>query len=74
MKTSNPLAENQVLSQLTEADLQEMSASAQVRRFHAGEWIIHHGDVWPVLFFIRSGKVTAIKESSEGRSLTGNVW
>ena len=70
MKMSNPLAENQVLSHLNEVDLQKMFASAQIRRVHEGNWIVHHGDIWPYLFFIRSGQVTAIKESPEGRSLT----
>lgn len=67
---SNPLAENQVLSNLNETDLQKMLASAQIRRAHGGDWIVHHGDIWPYLFFIKSGQVTAIKESPEGRSLT----
>ncbi len=70
MKISNPLAENQVLSHLNEVDLQKMFASAKVRRFQDDDWIVHHGDVWPHLFFIKSGQVTAIKESPEGRSLT----
>lgn len=70
MKTKNPLARNQVLSQLNSAELEKLNASAQVRRFQDDDWIVHHGDVWAYLFFIQKGKVTAIKESPEGRSLT----
>lgn len=70
MKTINPLAVNQVLAQLNDADLEKLRANAQVRRFRDGNWIVHHGDVWPHLFFIQKGQVTAIKESPEGRSLT----
>lgn len=66
---SNPLAGNQVLSHLSEADLQKMFAAAQTRHVRAGDWIVHNGDVWPYLFLIESGQVTAIKEA-EGRSLT----
>lgn len=70
MKTTNPLARNRVLAQLDDADLEKMDASAQVRKFYNGDWIVHHGDVWAHLFFIQKGQVTAIKESPEGRSLT----
>lgn len=68
--TSNPLAQNQVFSHLDETALQKLSDGAQVREFQNGEWIVHNGDVWANLFFIRKGQVTAIKESPEGRSLT----
>ena len=67
---TNPLSDNQVLSQLNDADLEKMKVHAQTRRFRDGDWIVHHGDVWPYLFFIQKGKVIAIKESPEGRSLT----
>ncbi len=70
MKTKSPLARNQVLSQLDETELEKLNTSAQVRRFQNGDWIVHHGDVWAYLFFIKKGQVTAIKESPEGRSLT----
>jgi CRP-like cAMP-binding protein len=70
VKTTNPLARNRVLAQLDDADLEKMDASAQVRKFYNGDWIVHHGDVWAHLFFIQKGQVTAIKESPEGRSLT----
>lgn len=42
---------------------------AQTRRYQDGEWVVQFGDVWPFLFFIKSGEVTAAKESLEGRSL-----
>lgn len=70
MKVNSPLAQNQVLSHLDDVDLHKLEASAQVRKFQSGDWIVHHGDVWPNLFFILKGQVTAIKESLEGRSLT----
>lgn len=66
----NPLASNRVLSHLSENELQTMLASARIHRAQSGDWIVHHGDIWAYLFFIKSGQVTAIKESPEGRSLT----
>lgn len=66
----NPLAVNQVFCHLTDPELQKTLAAAQPRHVRAGDWIVHNGDIWPYLFFIQSGRVTAIKESPEGRSLT----
>jgi len=67
---TNSLSDNQVFASLSETERQKMLASAQTCRVHDGEWIVHHGDVWPHLFFIQRGEITAIKESPEGRSLT----
>lgn len=70
MKITSPLIQNQVFSHLDEAGILRLEASARVCQFHNGDWIVHNGDIWPNLFFIGKGQVTAIKESSEGRSLT----
>lgn len=70
MDSGNPLAQSPVFAHLDETVLQKLSACAQVRHFQTGDWIVHNGDVWANLFFIRKGQVTAIKESPEGRSLT----
>lgn len=40
------------------------------RTFTKGTFIVQSGDVWPYLFIVMSGSVNAVKESSEGRSLT----
>jgi CRP/FNR family cyclic AMP-dependent transcriptional regulator len=65
-----PLTQNQVFSHLNENDLRQIEERANRRKFQSGEWIVHHGDVWPNLFFVEKGQVTAIMESPEGRSLT----
>ena len=70
MTEINALAQNQIFSHLDENVLQKIESIALIRKFQSGEWMVHHGDVWPNLFFIRKGQVTAIKESAEGRSLT----
>ena len=65
-----PLIENQIFSHLDRDELQLIGDRAHPRQIQNGEWIVHHGDVWPNLFFVEKGQVTAIMESSEGRSLT----
>jgi len=64
------LAQNHFFLQLDEKNFRKVLSIAHPRKFRTGEWIVHHGDVWPNLFFIQKGQVTAIKESAEGRSLT----
>lgn len=70
MKITKSLSQNQIFSHLEEDDFHRLEDSARIRQFKNGEWIVHHGDIWPYLFVIQKGTVTAIKESLEGRSLT----
>lgn len=70
MKHESFLAQNQVFSQLDADELKQLQGQAKIRQFQGGEWIAYHGDVWPNLFLILKGQVIAIKESTEGRSLT----
>jgi len=70
MDEENSLAQNQVFSHLTEKVLRRIESGARFHRFKSGEWLVHHGAVWPNLFFLQKGQVTAIMESPEGRSLT----
>lgn len=70
MKTTNTLSKNPVFSHLREDEFKKIEVIARIRHFKNGDWIVHNGDVWPNLFFIQEGEVTAIKESPEGRSLT----
>jgi CRP/FNR family transcriptional regulator len=58
-----------IFSGLNGSDLDLLITYMQPRRYLEGEWIAHRGDIWPHLFLIQSGEVTAIKESFEGRSL-----
>lgn len=66
---STTLAQNPIFSHLTKAELTGLLDSTVQRRFQAGEWIVHHGDTWPYLFYVVSGEVNAIKESLEGRRM-----
>ena len=70
MTEINSLAQIQIFSHLDEKVMQKIESIVHLRKIQSGEWIVHHGDIWPNLFFIQKGQVTAIKESPEGRSLT----
>lgn len=58
-----------IFADLTAQEIHSLEESAETCHFAAGEWIVHHGDVWPYFFIVVDGQVTAIKESYEGRSL-----
>lgn len=74
MNVQDGLSRNGVFEHLDPLVLKGLAERAQVRYFGSGDWIVHHGDVWPHLFLIQAGQVTAIKESPEGRSLTLAVF
>ncbi|MCL4273240.1 MAG: hypothetical protein KJZ77_05155 [Anaerolineales bacterium] len=59
MKHKSFLARNQVFFQLDTDELKQLQAQAKIRQFQGGEWIAYHGDVWPNLFLILKGQVTA---------------
>ena len=68
--TGKSLDQNQIFSHLVGNELHQIEERAKRQKIQNGEWIVHHGDVWPNLFFVEKGQVTAIMESPEGRSLT----
>jgi CRP-like cAMP-binding protein len=69
MPLKNLLAENPIFSHLADGTIDELITLSISRTYPEGDRITHYGDVWPYLFIVESGKVTAMKESSEGRSL-----
>ncbi len=64
------LANHPIFSSLGQSELDDIAQKIILQNFQVGDWIVHHGDIWPYLFLVKSGQVTAIKESFEGRSLT----
>ena len=70
MNMKHILSEHPIFSNASDKVLERIMNIGKNRHFSSGEWIVHHGDIWPNLFFIQKGQVTAIKESLEGRSLT----
>ncbi|MBN1304503.1 MAG: Crp/Fnr family transcriptional regulator [Anaerolineales bacterium] len=65
----NLLASNAIFTTLDEANRETLLGKASPRRYHAGEFLAHNGDIWPFIFIITKGEIVAAKESSEGRSL-----
>ena len=63
------LGQSPIFSSLGQGDRHKLIQEATCREFQEGEWVTHYGDVWPCLFIIEGGSITALKESSEGRSL-----
>src|SRR4030042_305320 len=65
---------NPVLRCLTERELDTLIEFAVLRHYHKGQYLTHAGDIWPELFYLLKGSVSAIKESSEGRSLVATSF
>ncbi len=61
--------QDSIFAHLNQDEINDLIEMAEIRHYQAGDWIVQSGDVWPILFFIKSGEVTALKESFEGRSL-----
>ena len=63
------LAQDPVFASLSPSELEELALQSRLRSYAKGEWIVHNGDIWPYLLWVESGKINALKESGEGRSL-----
>ena len=68
METIDLLKHNTVFSCLAEHELNTLLENAQLRHYLKGQYLIHAGDIWPFIFFLIKGTITAAKESLEGRS------
>ena len=60
---------NPIFASLEQPTLEAILAAGSLREYQSGSFVTLAGDVWPYLFLVVSGKVSAFKESSEGRSL-----
>ena len=69
METKDLFRQNPVFASLSERERDRLLGGAILRQHRKGEYLTHAGDIWPYLFFILEGSITALKESSEGRSL-----
>jgi len=65
----NNFLESSLFGHLNPKDSCDLIDTAATHRYQSGETIVHAGEIWPHLFWIRSGEVVAVKESFEGRSL-----
>lgn len=60
------LRDHSLFSALTESEHERLMASAQLRRFTAGERLFSHGESAPHLFLLRSGCVKLYRLSPDG--------
>ncbi len=74
MEIQELIKRNPVFSCLSDRELEVLLEYAVLRHYHKGQYLTHAGDIWPVLFFLLKGSITAIKESSEGRSLVATTF
>lgn len=65
----NPLNQNPIFSILNPGDQSLVLEASHEKKYPKDQWITHYGSDWPFLFLVEKGKVTALKESPEGRSL-----
>jgi CRP/FNR family transcriptional regulator len=63
------ISQNRVLSTLSVNTRKSLAKQASIRRLKKGQILVLNGEVWPYLFLVGDGKLQALKESSEGRSL-----
>ncbi len=68
-KIAQQLRKDPVFASLPSPDLESLASQARLRSYKKGEWIVHNGDIWAYLLWVDSGKINALKESGEGRSL-----
>jgi CRP/FNR family transcriptional regulator len=59
-----------VFAALAESDLAKVADVAVPRRFEAGEVVFREGDESDTCYIVRSGHARAIREHSDGRSIT----
>ena len=69
METSALIKNNPVFGSLSEPDVDNLVSQGIRRQYQVGQYLTHAGDVWPYLFILLNGSISAVKESVEGRSL-----
>lgn len=69
METRDLLSHSTVFGCLTERELDTLLGQGIHRQYHTGQYLAHAGDIWPYLFILLKGSISAVKESLEGRSL-----
>ena len=68
-KFAHELSQDPIFANLPPAELKELVHLAILRSYKKKEWIVHRGDIWAYLLWVESGRINALKESTEGRSL-----
>ncbi len=74
MDIKDLLMHSTVFSCISEHEIDTLLEQALMRQYHKGQYLTHAGDVWPYLFFLSKGSITAVKESLEGRSFVATSF
>jgi CRP-like cAMP-binding protein len=67
--TVEQLLKYKFFSNLPPMDLTRLAENSVVKEYKTDDALTRAGEIWPYLFLIADGKVNAIKDSIEGRSL-----
>jgi CRP/FNR family transcriptional regulator len=68
------LRHNGVFACLSGQEQIQLLDQATVKEFRRGQYLTHAGDIWPYLFILAKGNLSAVKESLEGRSLVATSF
>jgi CRP/FNR family cyclic AMP-dependent transcriptional regulator len=74
METKELLKHSTVFSCMAEHEIDTLLEKAHLHQYHKGQYLSHAGDIWPFLFFLVKGTVSAVKESLEGRSFVATSF
>ena len=74
MEIKDLLRHSTVFSCMAEHEIDTLLEKAHTHQYHKGQYLSHAGDIWPFLFFLVKGTVTAVKESLEGRSFVATSF
>jgi len=74
MENHNLIKSNMIFACLTDRELADLETLGVQRQYHSGQYLAHAGDLWPFLFILIKGSISAVKESLEGRSLVATSF
>lgn len=74
MENHDLIKNNPVFACLTTQTLADVEQLGVPRQYHSGQYLAHAGDLWPFLFILLKGSISAVKESLEGRSLVATSF
>ncbi len=74
MEIKELIGQNPVFAGLSGNDRERLLQQAILRKYEKGEYLTHAGDLWPFLFFLLEGSISAVKESAEGRSFVATSF
>jgi CRP/FNR family transcriptional regulator len=63
------LLAHRIFSSLDKSELNLLAQVSIARNYDKDQWIAFNGDAWPYLLWVEDGLITALKESTTGRSL-----